>query len=250
VNSRELEAMGSQDDAVPRSASEGSKLADPIRTRLIVDVITERIEQAILTGELALGSEINEKQMAERMRVSRSPLREALRGLEARKLMERIPNVGSRITPIGTEDVREIYLLREVLEGAACRVAVDTLNDAQRDRLLQLAEFGLHQSEQNLKSYSFVKDLDFHQQIIVGTRNKRLIDLLTGDLHFLLRVLRSRSARLVERPHQALSEHIGIARAIRGGDGETAESLMRAHIRAARDELIAALEADGVPERY
>ncbi|MGE0797714.1 MAG: GntR family transcriptional regulator [Lautropia sp.] len=233
----------SLDPGSPEREVEPASLADPVRTRLIVDILTERIEQAMLTGELELGSEINEKQMAERLRVSRSPLREALRRLEARRLIERIPNVGSRIVSIGTDDVREIYLLREVLEGAACRLAVDVFDDAERDALLSLAEHGQRGVEQSMKSYSFVNDLDFHQRIIVGTRNKRLTDLLMGDLHFLLRILRSRASKLVARPKQALDEHAAIARAIVSRDGDAAEHLMRAHIRAARDELIAALEA-------
>lgn len=219
-------------------------LADPVKARLIADMLTERLEQALLSGELAFGSVINEKQLAEQLGVSRSPLREALRGLEGRKLLERIPNVGVRVISVSADDVREIYLLREVLEGAACRLVVEAFTDEDCRQLVSLAQVGRREADDNMKSYSFVKDLDFHQRIIVGTGNRRLVGLLTGDLHFTLRVLRSRASRMVERPVAALDEHLHIANAIAARDAARAETLMRAHVRAARDELIAALGTD------
>ncbi len=216
-------------------------LGDPVRARLIADMVTERLEQALLSGELALGSVINEKQLAEQLGVSRSPLREALRSLEGRKLLERNPNVGMRVVSIAADDVREIYLLREVLEGAACRLVVESFTDEDCRQLVALAQVGKREVKANMKSYSFVKDLDFHQRIIVGTGNRRLVGMLTGDLHFTLRVLRSRASKMVARPAEAFDEHVAIARAIAARDAAGAEALMRAHVRAARDELLAAV---------
>lgn len=223
-------------------------LNEPVHMRSMVDVITERIEQAILVGDLPLGCELNEKQMAEQLGVSRSPLREALRSLEGKKLVERLPNLGPRVVSISPADVREIYLLRGVLEGLACRLAAEGFTAQQRSDLQRLATQGRQQVAANLKSYSFVKDLDFHQFIIFGTGNRRLSDLLMGELHYLLRVLRARARGLVERPVIALDEHMAIAEAIDARDGDRAESLMRAHVAAAGAELIRSIELQATGE--
>src|SRR5262245_29951548 len=100
-------------------------LISPLAVSSAVDEIMRRIEGAILSGEISLGASLNEKSLSKSLGVSRSPLREALRSLEGRRLVERVPNVGARVVNISQQDIREIYQLREVLEGAACRIATE-----------------------------------------------------------------------------------------------------------------------------
>jgi len=214
----------------------------PLTPNSAVDEITRRLEAAILSGELPLGSSLNEKVLSESLGVSRGPLREALRGLEGRKLVERIPNIGPRVVSLTIQDLREIYDLREILEGAACRIATEQMDDAALEELLEFTKRSQARTRAKASSYSFDGDLDFHQRILRGARNQRLVALMNGNLFYLLRIFRVRSHTLPERPLQAMAEHRKIAEAMAVRDADRAGALMRQHIREARKEAMAALE--------
>lgn len=221
---------------------ETMKLLTPLTPNSAVDEITRRLEAAILSGEIPLGSALNEKLLSESLHVSRGPLREALRGLEGRKLVERIPNIGPRVVSLSAQDVREIYDLREILEGAACRIATAQMDDAALDELVEFTKRSETRTRAKASSYSFDGDLDFHQRILRGARNQRLVSLMNGNLFYLLRIFRVRSHTLPERPLQAMAEHRKIADAMAAGDADRADALMRQHIRQARDEAMTTLQ--------
>jgi DNA-binding GntR family transcriptional regulator len=210
----------------------------PLNVSSAVDEITRRIEAAILSGEIPLGSPLNEKQLSDSLGVSRGPLREALRSLEGRKLVERTPNVGPRVVAISKKDIEEIYQLREVLEGAACRIATQTMPLVARKELLDIARTAVARIRAKAKSYSFDGDLGFHQKLLEGTGNQRLVELINGDLFYLLRVFRLRSHTLPVRPLQAWEEHRHIAEAMVAGNAAGAEERMRLHIRNAAREAV------------
>lgn len=215
-------------------------LNSPLTVNSAVDEITRRLEGAILSGEIALGAALNEKLLSESLGVSRGPLREALRSLEGRRLVERIPNVGARVVRLSERDIREIYQLREVLEGAACRIATEAMPPAARQELLEFTRSTVARYKAKARSYNFDVDLDFHQRVLQGAGNRRLMDLMNGDLFYLLRVLRKRSHTLPHRPLEALEEHCRIAEAMAAGDADRADMLMREHIRHAAREAIEA----------
>src|SRR5436190_9450652 len=96
--------------AKPSASSVGSTLSDNLRAQLIA---------AIVEGELSPGSKVNEVALAHQYGVSRGPLREALRNLEGLRLLERRPHAGARVVELGREQLDEIYLIREALEGMA-----------------------------------------------------------------------------------------------------------------------------------
>src|ERR671910_2745202 len=100
----------------PDSASGG---ADPSST--LAEQLFHRLTDAILQGELPLGSKISEPALAQRYGVSRGPLREALHRLQERHLITRVPNQGPRVVEATPEMLQSIYGVREVLEGLAAR---------------------------------------------------------------------------------------------------------------------------------
>ncbi len=216
----------------------GALLSSPVAVSSAVAAVTRRIEAAILSGELPLGSPLNEKQLSDSFGVSRGPLREALRGLEGRRLVERVPNVGARVVQFAEKDLREIYQLREVLEGAACRIATGSMPIQQRRALLASAQDAVAKIGGKANAYSFDGDLVFHSRVLKATGNQRLLDMLNGDLFYLLRVFRLRSHTLPRRPLQAWEEHLAVAAAMVAGDGARAEELMRIHVRNAAEQAI------------
>src|SRR5260221_8086103 len=107
------------------------ELNSPIEIASLVDRIVERLEQAIMNGGLAPGSKLSEQALARRFGVSRGPLREAIRRLEGRKLIERKPNIGARVATLSEKKLLDIFGVPEALEGLACRLAAEQMTDEE-----------------------------------------------------------------------------------------------------------------------
>jgi DNA-binding GntR family transcriptional regulator len=225
-----------------------------VSARSLVDALAERIEQAIISGDLQPGSKIREQNLAVSLGVSRGPLREAIRRLEGRQLLQRTPNIGVSVAALSPNDLNEVLQLREVLEGLACSLAAKNMTDEELEQLAELLE--QHQQQRSVQEgtgyYQESKDFDFHFRIVKGSRNTRLIRTLCEDLYYLLRVYRYKSSTKPGRAKQALKEHKDVVAALMRRDSEDAERKMRLHIRNARryvEEQIkeAALREDAEP---
>jgi DNA-binding GntR family transcriptional regulator len=207
-----------------------------VQAQSLVDVVAERIEAAIISGQLEPGAKLSEQGLAASFGVSRGPLREAIRRLEGRKLLERTPNIGVRVAALSLQDLKEVLEVREALEGMACGLAAKNLSDAEIAALAKLLEgHGKQKSVQEGKGYyQESKDFDFHFRIVSGSGNERLAQMLTGDLYYLLRVYRYKSSTKPGRAMEALEEHRAIVAALQKRDARAAEAAMRAHLRNAR----------------
>jgi len=209
----------------------------------LADVATHRLAQSIVTGEIAQGQKLNEAELAERFGMGRGPLREALRHLEGMRLVKRIPNVGVRVVTLDRKTLADLYAVREALEGMACRIAAMQMTDAEISELSSLLDRHEEQiRKEGGKLYAQNEgDLDFHYQIVRGSRNQMLMDLLGSEQYQLLRMCRHRTSRNAQRTLPALQQHRQIMEALSQRDGELAELLMRRHIRGAWrsiDEMI------------
>ncbi|MCU7816277.1 MAG: GntR family transcriptional regulator [Candidatus Thiodiazotropha sp. (ex Lucinoma kastoroae)] len=202
----------------------------------LTDRLFDTLQRAIVEGEIAPGSKISEPELARQHGVSRGSLREAIGRLEARKLVERKPNIGARVVTLSYEQLIEIFQIREALEGMATRLAAQNMSD-QEIKALQvlLEEHGQQIEEQQGQAY-FQKqgDLDFHYRIVQGSKNHHLIGLLCDDLYHLLRMYRYQFGMRSKRSRQAYDEHHYLLNAIVARDPEMAELLMRQHIRSSR----------------
>jgi DNA-binding GntR family transcriptional regulator len=221
-----------------------------VQVQSLVDVVAERIEAAIIGGTLEPGSRISEQAMAASLGVSRGPLREAIRRLEGRKLLERTPNIGVRVAALSLDDLREILEVREALEGMACALAATNMSEAEIDALEAL--LAGHDQQQAIREgtgyYQESDDHDFHFRIVTGSGNQRLIAMLLGDLYYLLRVYRYRSSTKPGRAQEALAEHHAIVAALRSRNPEAAEAAMRWHLGNARRRLDEQSGNDGTGE--
>jgi DNA-binding GntR family transcriptional regulator len=201
----------------------------------LADVAARRLAHSIVTGELAQGQKLNEAELAESFGMGRGPLREALRHLEGMRLVKRIPNAGARVVVLDRKTLSDLYGVREVLEGMACRLAAIEMSDDEISQLNTLLDQHEEQiKQQGGKVYSQSEgDLDFHYQIVRGSRNQMLMDLLGSEQYQLLRMCRYRTSRNAQRTKPALNQHRQIVEALAQRDGELAEMLMRRHIQGA-----------------
>ena len=208
-------------------------------SRTLADRVFEELQDAIVTGGIAPGTKITEPGLAKEYGISRGPLREAMRRLEGRHLVSRIPHVGARVVSLSLDELLELYEVREAMEGMACRLAARQMPTAEIASLKELLEKHESQAElqQNLAYYQKEGDLDFHYRIVLGSGNKKLMELLCGELYYLVRMYRYRFSATSGRPKRAFQEHYRIVDAIEQRDEELAEMLMRRHIRASRDNV-------------
>jgi DNA-binding GntR family transcriptional regulator len=205
----------------------------------IPDRIFSLIKEAIVEGDIAAGSKISEPELARAYGISRGPLREAIGRLEACGLVVRRPNVGARVVTLSSRQLIEIFHVREALEGMSARLAAQYMSDEEIADLRHLLGRHGEQIARDTEHAYFQRegDLDFHYRIVQGSHNTRMIDLLCNDLYHLVRLYRYQFGMASKRGPRAFVEHEHIVDAIERRDPEMAELMMRAHIRASRENV-------------
>jgi DNA-binding GntR family transcriptional regulator len=204
----------------------------------LADRAYDLIADAIVRGDLALGARIHEAALSQRFGIGRGPLREALRRLEGRKIVVTRPHAGARVANPTLGDIVEMFEIREVLEGFACRLAAERMTEGELDELDAL--LGVHDRDplQGRGHTRAAPHPDFHTAVIRGSKNARLIELLCGELFDLMRIYRYKSSGKPGRTPRAFDEHRRIAAALRRRDAEEAAFLMGRHVRQARLNLL------------
>jgi DNA-binding GntR family transcriptional regulator len=207
----------------------------------VADLVTDRLRLAILEGRLRPGERILQEQVARRLGISRQPVREALQVLKNEGLVTELLGRGTMVRIFTSDDIRENYHLRRVLEGEACRVAAQYVTEVRLDELrrtnsqIQTAAKAGHSSEILRANY------EFHRLIREWTRMPTLVRIIT-ELWSGITIATPLS--VPGRVDRSISEHEDIIRAFESGDGEAAAASMRKHIEAAEDDCLRILEAD------
>lgn len=212
----------------------------PPLASVLVDDLARQLQELIFKGELAPGDKLGEQALADRLGTGRGPLREAIRTLEGRRILERTPNAGVRVVKLSVDDLEQILLTREALEGMAARLAaenmtlreVTSLRDCISTNATLMAREGLGAVFRDGS-----QDNDFHSRLVKGSRNLWLANLLCRDLYALLQIYRMKAAR-TDRLQAAHEEHGQILDAVQARDADEAESRMRAHVRRGREKLL------------
>lgn len=203
---------------------------------------TVALREAIVRGVIKPGEKLNEPRLAEQYKVSRGPLREAIRRLVALRLVRHIPHVGATVVTLSSDSIRDLYEVRESLEGKAAGLAAQHMTDQQIAELRELLEVHRRHLEQNAGEYMQAEgDFDFHYQIIKGSGNQLLVNQLCDELYHLIRMYRFQTSRFRARSDRALIEHEQLIYAIEMRDPELAEMLMRKHINRAKNSILNSL---------
>lgn len=204
-----------------------------------------QLRKSIQTGKLKPGSRVREKEVADWLQISRTPVREALRRLEVDGLLTFEPHRGMVIAQLDHQAVMELYSMREVLEGTAAALAAQHATDAEiaaiRDMLDLEATLG--EDPERIAQHN----RQVHYAIHRAAHNRYLIKAL--------RALRDSMALLTTtfqipgRSEIARGEHQEIIDAIAGRDARAADEAARGHIRAAlRARLRLLIEAEQQPD--
>ncbi len=202
----------------------------------IADQVFEELERDILVGVYARDELLTEIKLSEKMGVSRTPIREALRRLDQEHIIEITPK-GAKVIGITPDDIRDIYEIRLRIEGLAARWAAEKASDeaiAAMKEVLDLQEFYTTKSApEQLKN----TDSRFHELLYAASGSNALLDTL-APLH--RRIVKYRRASLSgqQRAEQSYDEHRAILQAVVNRDGDEAERLLRRHIENARDNIL------------
>ncbi len=210
-------------------------------TRALVDAAVTQLEGAIVSGEVGPGERLSEQALCSRFGIRRGALREAVRTLEGRRLLERTPFAGVRVINPSLADLGQILMVREALEGMACRQAAEEMSLRETRQLRACLKAYDRTIETDGLGGVFRQgtgDNDFHVQIVRGSRNPWIYELLCRDLYAILRVFRLRSVAIGSRAEQATEEHLAILQAIERRDPDAAEHLMRRHVARGRENLL------------
>jgi DNA-binding GntR family transcriptional regulator len=187
----------------------------------LVDKIVETLERAIETGELRPGERISELSLSALLGVSRGPLREAIRKLEARRIVKRTEFHGVRLIDLTLTDLEQLLIVREALEGMTARGAAEKMAAAQIKELRRCAKDKIAPDDSIGAAFSVgTRDNDFHRMIAIGSGNPWLTEFLCNNLYGLLRVYRYSAGTLGARAKDAYREHCAIIDAIAGQEPE------------------------------
>lgn len=205
----------------------------------VADNVLARLRDTILGGDIAPGAKISEPELARQYGVSRAPLRDAIRRLEARGLITRVPRQSARVLVLDAKKVHDIFLFREAIEGMAAREAAVHITQPEIDQLREGLDRQRAATTSPRDGYPFkTLDTDYHSVIVRASRNEFLIKLLSEDYHDLIDLCRRQQRRRPERAERALLEHQRIVDALSDRDPELAELTMRRHIARAKQDIL------------
>lgn len=194
------------------------------------DVVFHTLREAILKGDLKPGERLMELQLASKLGVSRTPIREAIRMLEQEGLAVTIPRKGAEVARMTEKDMEDVLQIREALDELAVQVACDKITEQQLENLtLVMKNFEESIQAENLQKI-VEYDVEFHETIYQATDNPKLVSLLNNLRE---QIYRYRMEYIKEKENypMLLQEHEEIVAALKERDKENVRAVMRRHIR-------------------
>lgn len=196
--------------------------------------------EEIRSGRLAPGARLRETELAARLGTSRTPVREAIRLLEADGLVVHVPRLGASVRRLDHAEVTELYEMRTVLEGTAARLAARAASDVELAELASL--HGEMAAAVGDSALSARLNRDFHATLLGAARNRYLARAMDG-LQRNLMILGPSTLAEPERLAEAIAEHARVLAALTARDGPAAEAAMRAHIEGAHRQRLRQLRS-------
>ena len=207
------------------------------------DVVFNTLRQAILRGELKPGERLMEIQLANKLGVSRTPIREAIRKLELEGLVLMIPRKGAEVAEITEKSLRDVLEVRSSLEDLAVELACERIGEEQIEELKKAAEeFKEALQGGDLTEYAEA-DVKFHDIIYHATENQKLVQLLYNlreqMYRYRVEYLKDEATR-----NDLIQEHKMICEALRTRDEKKAIEITFQHIENQRQAIIQTIAAE------
>jgi DNA-binding GntR family transcriptional regulator len=187
------------------------------------------LEDEIVTGRLRPGMRLDEQSLAARFAVSRTPVREAIMQLASTGLVDLQPRRGAFVAALSFKDVIERFEVMAALEGMCGALAARRITEAKQRELEKAHEECVKEASQESPDAYYYANERFHLTIYEACQNAFLAEQ-ARQLHTRLKPYRRLQLRARSRVANSLSEHQGIVDAIRAGDSEAAERLLRDHV--------------------
>ena len=208
------------------------------------EVVFNTLRDAILTGELAPGERLMEIQLADKLGVSRTPVREAIRKLELEGLAIMLPRRGAIVASITISDLQDVLEVRRVLEGLTIELACKRMNEEELEQLKQGAEAFEKAARENDLTEIAKKDEAFHDVIYNASKNNRLIQILNNlreqMYRYRLEYIKDEAKREI-----LIEEHRMIVDAIEANDVVLAKKALKKHISNQEKTIIENLSEEG-----
>lgn len=218
----------------------------------VPSTVADYLKVLIFSGELAPGQKLLEMHIAEKLKISRPPLREALRMLERDQLVYSVPRKGTYVTELSVAHCREVYQAREMIE----LYAIDLL---KQNKVTQIptVEKTLVNADQITKPAAdarpeeklryFEAIVGFHTQLVRTTGNESINDMFSSIIHNLFRYQYFLVYRTEWTKDDSVEDHRAVLELIKAGHYQRAKSLLRAHFKRARDLIIRSFIEQVIP---
>ena len=202
----------------------------PIARQALPAAVADRLRTLIIEGELAPGARLNERELSERLGVSRTPLREAFRMLAADGLLVQLPNRGAQVVALSADDVRHAFEVMASLEGLSGELAAQRVTDADVGALRAMqGEMEAAHARRDLPAY-YRLNREIHDRINAIAGNPILTHTFR-TLNTRLHAMRFRSNLVPAKWDQAVGEHRAMIDALAARDGAKLRDILVGHLR-------------------
>jgi len=194
------------------------------------------IEELILDDTLTTGEKITERDLADRLGMSRAPIRDAIKDLISDGLLQRVGTRSIVVRELNLQEIEEIYSIRTLLEARAASLAADKISQSSLNDLVTLHEAMKNAAKTNQFSHYYELNISFHQIIHQEAQSPRLATMIETVMK---ESLLFRSRGLVDQDNlvESIAEHEMLIRALTTRDPELAELCMHRHIRGGLERL-------------
>lgn len=208
----------------------------PIRDR-----VYSYLKEAILQGEYQAGDRLVERELAEKLNISRTPIREALLRLESQGFVKTLPRKGVVVAEISHEELLEVFMILSSLEVLAVKLAIQKMDEKTEEEfetvIRKIEEVLGGNTEHDISKLN----LEFNETLYKAAKSPRLYELLTG-LKDYVRAFAHLGHGTPGRMMKALEEHRDILQAVKNKEREMAEYLTRIHLENSKKVYVSALK--------
>jgi DNA-binding GntR family transcriptional regulator len=224
-------------------APKGPVTAGKLEWRSLHEAVTARLRDLIVEGHLPEGSRIVERELCDRLGVSRTPLREAFKVLAVEGLVEILPNRGAVVAKVGPREAREMLAVIARLEALAAESACRLASDADIAHLgaIHARMIELYQRRERLEYFHLNQEI---HRLIVSLSGNEVLRSLHSRLHARMKRIRFRGNDIPENWAESVRDHEEIMQAIMRRDGKAAAAGLQRHLEAAWTRLAESLGID------
>lgn len=194
------------------------------------DVIFNTLREAIIVGELKPGERLMEVQLSEKMGVSRTPVREAIRKLELEGLVDMVPRKGAQVAVLSVKNIMDVLEVRATLDGLATELSAERITQEELKELENVQkQFINYVLKENLQG-CIKKDVEFHDIIYRSSRNDKLIQIVS-NLREQIQRFRIIYLKDYRSTKDIIKEHEEILNAVSNKHSDTAREVAQIHIK-------------------